>query len=263
MNKQGANGIEWTRVYGRPGYTWNPITGCAHACEWEMPDGTVAECYAKEITEKFGRGVFSQVVFQPTRVNEPCKVHDPSGIFCCSMSDLMGLGVSDVQIDTVLSVMRQTPQHIYFILTKNAPRLLQFDFPPNVWVGASVPPTFYMGKRLSQDQQLRMLNRTLDVLRQVNVPVRWMSIEPLSFDIAPYMRDCGLQWVVIGAASNGRKYYQPERAWVQNLLDVMDEQDIPVFFKGNLDWQPWRAFFPGDVAIPNVEPVQLSMWGEP
>lgn len=80
----------------------------------------------------------------------------------------------------------------------------------------------------------------LKVLKTVNVPVRWMSIEPLSFDIAPLLVGSNLQWAVIGAASNGAKTYQPEPAWVQNVLDVLDAQGTKVFFKGNLEWHVWR-----------------------
>lgn len=257
MNKQGANGIEWTD------YTWNPIGGCFHDCKWEMPDGSIAQCYAKSIAEKFNGGYpqgFEHHYWRPEKLDEPRKHKEPSKIFLDSMSDLAGHWVIRDQIRQVLWQCEQAHWHTFQLLTKNAPGLLKFPcIPQNVWVGASVPPTFYMGKRLTHDQQLRMLKRTLDVLRLIDVPVRWMSIEPLSFDIAPSMKNCGLQWVVIGAASNGRRYYQPQASWVQNLLDVMDEQSIPVFFKGNLDWQPWRAFFPGDKS-PIVEPVQLSMW---
>ena len=35
---------------------------------------------------------------------------------------------------------------------------------------------------------------------------------------------------------------QPE--WVGNLLDLLDEFQIPVFFKGNLQWSPVRRAFP-------------------
>lgn len=259
MNKQGPKGIEWTQ------YTWNPVGGCLHGCRWEMPDGTIAECYAKGIAEKFSAAYydgFEAHYWRPEKLADPFKVKEPARIFLDSMSDLMGRWVPEYEIEQVLSVCRGANWHTFQLLTKNAPRLSKFSFPPNVWVGASVPPSYFAGRRLTPDQQLRMLKKDLKVLQTVNVPVRWMSIEPLSFDIAPYMADCGLQWVVIGAASNGRKYYQPERAWVQNLLDTMDAQGVPVFFKGNLDWKPWRACFPGEMWTPPkvVEPIQLSMW---
>lgn len=44
--------IEWTRVWGRRGWTWNPVGGCAHECQWLMPNGSPATCYAKTIAER-------------------------------------------------------------------------------------------------------------------------------------------------------------------------------------------------------------------
>lgn len=255
MNEQRApGGIEWCRVYGRPGYTWNPVTGCAHECRWKMPDGSVAICYAEEITRKFDRGDFKNVTFHPTRLAEPFKAHEPSGIFCCSMSDLMGLDVTNGQIERVLEVMRQTPQHIYFILTKNAPRLSQFDFPGNVWVGASSPPDWMYGKALSQGQQAVMLRHTLDILQGIRASVRWISFEPLSWDCSNIVNHYGgaIQWAVIGAASNGSQYYAPRQTDLLSLLYVLDNQDVPVFYKGNLASLPfaannWREDYPAPV----------------
>ncbi|PJF45125.1 MAG: hypothetical protein CUN55_00485 [Phototrophicales bacterium] len=242
MNKQRKNGIEWTD------YTWNPVAGCFHDCRWEMPDGSIAECYAKTVAENVATSAypkgFANHYWHPHRLNEPLRVKSPSKIFLDSMSDLMGHWVSDEQVEEVLDICRQANWHQFQLLTKYAPRLEKFKFPANVWVGASVPPTFMYGKRLTQEQQSRMLSRTLAALKNVDAHVKWMSVEPLSRDIATEMADCGLQWVVIGAATNGRKTYQPKREWVQNLLDVMDEQGIPVFFKGNLRWTPWRECFP-------------------
>jgi len=84
----------------------------------------------------------------------------------------------------------------------------------------------------------------MEVLETIEVPVRWMSIEPLSFDIAPLLEDSPLQWAVIGAATNGAKAYQPQAEWVENVLRVLDSQGTKVFFKGNLEWDEWREEFP-------------------
>jgi protein gp37 len=75
-----------------------------------------------------------------------------------------------------------------------------------------------------------------------------MSIEPLSFDIAQLLVGSNLRWAVIGAATNGPKMYQPRPEWVANVLKVLDKQGTRVFFKGNLDWSPWREDFPIIVA---------------
>ena len=246
MNKQskgpGKRGIEWTE------YTWNPVGGCQHGCRWEMPDGTIAECYAETVAERVAQAAYPQGFehhyWRPDLLEQPLLLSTPARIFMDSMSDLMGHWVPADQVEQVLDVCRRASQHSFQLLTKNAPRLLEFDFPPNVWVGVSAPPSIMFGRRLSGAQQRRMVSRQLDVLRQIPVPVRWMSIEPLSFDIAPLLVDSPLEWAVIGAATNGPKTYQPRPEWVQNTLDVLDAQNTAVFFKGNLDWEDWREAFP-------------------
>ena len=242
MNKQSKKGIEWTN------YTWNPVGGCLHGCMWNMPDGTIAECYAKSVAEKVAATAypngFEYHYWNPSRLEEPLKAKKPSRIFLDSMSDLMGHWVSDEQIEQVLDICRQASWHTFQLLTKNAPRLLRFSFPDNVWVGVSAPPSIMFGKTLTQHQQERMVIQQLKTFRETEASTKWMSIEPLSFDIAPLLTSCELNWAVIGAASNGAKTYQPKREWVENLLQVLDAQSIPVFFKGNLEWAEHRAEFP-------------------
>lgn len=251
MNKQlkatGSRGIEWTD------YTWNPVQGCKHRCRWDMPDGTIAECYAETIANRVAQRIyvhgFEHHYWNPHKLKEPLRVKEPSRIFLDSMSDLMGAWVPEEQIEQVLDVCRQAHWHTFQLLTKNAPRLLEFEFPANVWVGVSAPPSQMFGKKLSVQQQERMVIRQLDVLKQVQVPVRWMSIEPLSFDIAPLLENSPLEWAIIGAATNGSKTYQPELIWVENVLKVLDAQDTAIFFKGNLEWNEWREEFPKIEAI--------------
>jgi protein gp37 len=162
----------------------------------------------------------------------------------------MGNWVKHEQIVKVIGMMYNNPQHIFQLLTKNVPRLLDYYFPDNCHVLGSVPPDMMWGKELSRNQQERMLNKSLDVLGRVNAEVRGMSFEPLSWDVADIVADNEpLQWAIIGAASNGRKIYQPDPDHVYRLLKVLDEQNVPVFFKGNL-WdniaaRPWREWFPG------------------
>lgn len=278
MNKQadgkGKRGIEWTD------WTWNPVGGCKHGCEWVMPDGKVAECYAKTVADKFRSDKFMSDGFEahywnPERLTEPGKLKQPARIFLDSMSDLMGHWVPDEQVNAVLKVCADNPQHTFQLLTKNAPRLTKFDFPDNVWVGVSAPPSVFMGKALSFDQQARYVHKALDVLRELegNASVRWMSIEPLSFDIAEVMRDwrvklgqhLPLEWAVIGAATRGATVYQPSPMWVWNLLSELSRQKpVSVFYKGNLKGnvaaKHWREEFP---TAPAAKPIkQLSLFGD-
>lgn len=265
MNKQskssGRRGIEWTD------YTWNPVGGCQHGCRWQMPDGTIAECYAETVAERVATSAyphgFEHHYWRPDTLREPLQIRTPARIFLDSMSDLMGNWVKADEIEQVLGICREAHWHNFQLLTKNAPRLLKFEFPPNVWVGVSAPPSIMLGKQLTPALQEKMVKKQLEVLDQVEVPVRWMSIEPLSFDIAPLLVDSPLEWAVIGAATNGSTTYQPRREWVENVLDVLDTQDTPVFFKGNLEWShsPWREDMPSMNPAFSVSNLPLTCTG--
>ncbi len=252
MNEQIApGGIEWTRVWGRRGFTWNVVAGCQHMCRW-LVDGQMAVCYAEALAEKRLERVykegFAHHYFRPHLLDEPLKLAEPAGIFLDSMSDLMGQWTPAEQVEQVMSVCRRAPQHVFFLLTKNAPRLLRFDLPPNVWPGASMPPDFMLGQQLTRRQQEKMLRKALMTLSRLRNKglTTWLSFEPLSWDVAPVVAeyDEALRWAVVGAASSGTRYYQPNPEHVQGLLDALDRWNVPVFYKGNLQWSPRRQEFP-------------------
>lgn len=238
-----GRGIEWTD------WTWNAVAGCKHRCRWQMPDGSIAICYAEEVAAGVAQRAYSEGFeahyWHPQRLTEPLKVKEPAKIFLDSMSDLMGHWVPAEQVEAVLDVCRKAHWHTFQLLTKNAPRLLKFDFPGNVWVGVSSPPDYMFGKETSKRAKVQMLSKSLSVLRKID-NVTWLSAEPLSWDITPIVRKQpnALDWVVIGAASNGKKKYQPNQTHVGNLLELLDAWQTPVFFKGNLEWDPHREGFP-------------------
>jgi protein gp37 len=265
MNKQdkgnGKRGIEWCN------YSWNPMGGCEHLCRWEMPDGTIAKCYAESVAEgvalpSYPQG-FGEHYWHPEILNEPLALKTPAKIFLDSMSDLMKAKAPTAQVEAVLEICRQADWHTFQLLTKQAPRLLLFKdkIPTNVWIGVSMPPDYFMGAHLNRQQQERMLRRALDVLTQFPDHITWMSFEPLSWDVSVIVKEYpkALKWSVVGAASRGSKTFQPNRADVTSLLRVLDAQGCPVFFKGNLQWETWREEFPKTII--KAEPVeQLSMF---
>ena len=111
-----------------------------------------------------------------------------------------------------------------------------------------MPPTKMHGQVLTFGQQVAYTAKALKVLTELRGRgvTTWMSFEPLSWNVAPLVADApgALAWAVIGAASRGKVLYQPAAADVQALLATLDEQGVPVFFKGNLSWSPWREAFP-------------------
>ena len=141
--------IEWTDA------TWNPVTGCT------VQSAGCTNCYAINMTarlermgiEKYNnltrrsgkRVVWSGAVkMHEDALNLPLKWKKPKKIFVNSMSDLFHEEVTEQFIHKVWDVMRQTPQHLYQILTKRPDRMNtitnKFEFAPltNVWLGTSV-----------------------------------------------------------------------------------------------------------------------------
>lgn len=254
MNRQGKNGIEWAD------YTLNLLPGCHYGCQWDMPDGSTAICYAKATAEGVAAPAypdgFAHAYWKPERLYEPLKVKKPARIFLNSMGDMFGHWVRDEQIHVVLNMCRQASWHTFLVLTKNPKRLPKFSYPPNVHVGMSVPPTRKAKDNgtvvtMTDQQRHTWLAKGLEALSRVEATVRWLSAEPLAWDVAPLVEGADLEWLVVGAASNGDTYYQPDPAWVSGLLAVADHQAIPVFFKGNLVWPDWREEYP------NVKPLSL------
>lgn len=245
--------IEWTD------YTWNPLVGCLHDCEWAMPSGERAVCYAKKIVE--GRwlkarypGGFEASYYHPERLVEPKKLKTPAKIFPDSVSDLFGNWVQKQHLVQVLDVMRATPQHIYQALTKNTVAYRNVDaLPPNLWAGISSPPDHFMGNDLNEKQKERYLHTALKTLALTAERgyVTWMSFEPLSLDWAHIVAQYpgALKWAVIGAASNGSKLYPPREHDVHELVCTLLGQGVKIFYKGNMRSLPyalehWYEEFP-------------------
>ncbi len=154
--------IEWAD------YTWNPVTGCLHGCEY---------CYARKIAKRFGLHLETNAVqvldkkysyetycimtgekdyisspypydFYPTfhkyRLGEPARKTKGQKIFVCSMADMFGEWVPDEWIKEVFEACEKAPQHRYFFLTKNPSRYWQLHknglLPDknNFWYGATL-----------------------------------------------------------------------------------------------------------------------------
>lgn len=267
MNEQRApKGIEWTRIVrlnflGQretlKGYTWNPTGGCFHGCTWNMPDGTVAECYAKTIAERFTQAYpkgFEHHYFRENQLQAPLKVKKPAGIFVGSMADLFGKWVPEHEVLAVLDVIRRSHWHTFMLLSKNPYNLRRYSemnggkgIPKNAWAGISVPAN------RSNDAKLagKTFSNFLASLYHIPVDVRFISFEPLWFDVVPVLEKhvvlfggLPFEWAIIGPTSSHSRVFQPNPVYVQKLLDVCDEHNIPVFFKGSLEWHPWREDFP-------------------
>lgn len=249
MNK---TNIEWCN------YTWNPVSGCYHACrniycyntmkatsplnrfgarylnnegvivsekDWKTREtGKPKEAKKGEIYP-FGY----DATFYPHRLKEPLKVKKAARIFVVDVGDLFGAWVLKEWIEQVLEIAWQCSWHTFQFLTKNPIRLSEFGFPDNCWVGTSV----------NSDKD----SDRADMLRNIKAPVRYLSIEPLlgkvSFDLK------GFQWIILGAQT-GRNPVKPEKEWIADILRHSGALNIPVFMKHNIRpfYNEFRQEFP-------------------
>jgi protein gp37 len=238
MNKQkDSSSIDWLKLNGRDGYSWNPVTGCNNGCPY---------CWARAITERFPARYPNGFAptFYPERLVEPDRVATPANIFVASMGDLMAVEIAHWQIEAVLDVAWRNPQHLFFFLTKRPWRLPKFNpWPPNALVGASV------------DIHAR-LAPTLDFLSQVEARPRWISFEPLLEDMGQPGLAGIVEWVVIGAQT--KPTVQPKKRWVADLVMAAVDAGTPVYMKDNLAFRPRLQQYPkvfevGQMQLPGME----------
>lgn len=236
MNK---SKIEWCD------YTWNPVTGCLHGCEF---------CYARRIDKRFGDGKFTPT-FHLERLSEPLKVKKPSRIFVGSMADLFGdwkwksgdnsLPAFSV-MGEILDIVDQCPQHTFIFLTKNPKGMQCFNFPANCWCGTSVENQEKADERIPE-------------LLKVNCKIPWVSYEPalgevnFEFNIPDLEHPDnegygveaikGLKWLVIGAQT-GPNAIKPHEWWIYHAITQAQYANVPVFVKDNCKWSEIIREFP-------------------
>ena len=217
-----VNNAKFNTVNGNIGwaaYSWNPVTGCKNDCPY---------CYAREIGNRFN-GHFNPTIHNK-RLTAPrkTKVSEKANnrVFVCSMAELFGDWVPDKWINIVLGVVRKNPQWTFLFLTKNPKRLLDINWPTNAWIGATI----------DRQHRVREIAEVFPLLRK---NVLFISCEPLleKITLPDNLLNC-LNWLIVGAKSEGQKKIQPEIEWVESLFNSARKHNIPVWFKDNLIFKP-------------------------
>lgn len=212
--------IEWTDA------TWNPSTGCnkiTSGCKF-----CYAEVMAKRLRAMGASGYENGFEFtlMPDRLNIPKKIKKPTKFFVNSMSDLFHEKMPFDFLDNVFDTIRETPQHQYQILTKRETILADYFstrvVPSNVWLGVTV-------------EHSKTKNR-IDVLRNIDAEIKFLSIEPLIADVGELNLE-NIHWVIVGGES-GHKARPMKPEWAINIQTQCDNQNVAFFFK---QWGTWGA----------------------
>jgi protein gp37 len=210
--------IEWTEA------TWNPSIGCSKVtagCQ-----NCYAEVMARRLQAMGVAGYEDGFAFKilPERLSQPVSIKKPTKFFVNSMSDLFHEKMPFDFLDEVFEVIASTPQHHYQILTKRE-HILQRYFlkrkaPANVWLGVTV--------------EHEHTKHRIDVLRNLDVSIRFISIEPLIGDVGKLDLD-GIHWVIVGGESGvSARPMNPQ--WAINIQKQSEEQKVAFFFK---QWGTW------------------------
>lgn len=245
--------IEWTDL------TWNPVVGCS------IESAGCTNCYAMRmaarleamglekyqgLTKRSKRGAVwaDRVKCHEESVEIPLTWKKPRRVFVNSMSDLFHPDVPKDFIRRIWSVMAQTPQHHYQILTKRPERMAELlneispDPLPNVWLGTSVED--------------RKVIARIDYLREVPASVRFISFEPLIGDVGKIDLS-NIHWAIVGGES-GPRARAMDKDWVETILDQCLDAGTAFFFKqwggvnkkkaGRLlhgrEWNEWPEYAP-------------------
>lgn len=267
MMKMNKSKIEWCDS------TWNPVTGCLHGCGYCYARKIAERFKPFDLPHITGKGVCEGLNeldtpiitvckddkyrkcaypygFEPTfhryRLNEYEKKKGRT-IFVCSMADLFGEWVPDSWIKAVFDACEKAPQHRYLFLTKRPGRYCDLHrkgilpdrnnywfgatFDHSNWNGRSIdgrPPTFTLRGQMIHDAgdfyfPLYPENR------------RFVSFEPLLYDIGARIGSTGANWHIIGAETGNRKEkVQTKHEWVEHIVEYSDKNNIPVFMKDSL-----------------------------
>jgi len=215
FNRQDNDSIEWAR------WSWNPVTGCRHGCRY---------CYAEDIAnrflpQKFEPSLIPERLGIPQASKVPAEAEHDIGwrnVFTCSMADLFGEWVPEEWIHAVFQAIETAPGFNFLLLTKNPARLPSFNFPANVWIGATV------------DTQARV-KATERAFADVVAAVKFLSCEPLSEPLAFERLDL-FDWVIVGGASKSTRTpeMRPDREWVTALEADARHAGCKVYEKPNL-----------------------------
>jgi protein gp37 len=231
--------IEWTH------HTFNPWWGCVKvsaAC-----DHCYAEAWARRLgTDVWGphseRRFFGDAHWkQPVRWNLEAKASgERRRVFCASMAD-----VFENRKDLIphrlrlLELIGQTPHLDWLLLTKRIHLVRKqlpkgYEFPANVWLGATVEDSKSAGKRL-------------DYLLDFQTPsVRFVSCEPLlgALDLRQYLvkgtKGTRIDWVIAGGESGpGARPMEPQ--WPEQLRHQCVQARVPFHFKQWGHWAPLES----------------------
>lgn len=257
-----STGIEWVLNPDNKtrGITWNPITGCLNGCDYcyarRLANGRLKPLYLSNDDEclnaEFNNPFAPRFWF--SRLGQPKILKKARGIFVCDMGDLFGGWLKNYQCDfwqkAVFRIIKECPQHRFYLLTKQAQNLPQFSpFPNNCWVGVTATDmlTYQAARNILPDIEARIKYISFEPLLRQTIMSDTAYLTPLSQNFC--------NWTICGAMTGtknqlielNKKYpellllhygnrwtLQPRIEWVREIETSARKAGIAIFEKDNL-----------------------------
>jgi len=208
--------------------TWNPVTGCSpvsSGCD---------HCWARSMAKRFRGPDGFKVKFHSNHIHDPFYLKKPHQFFVCNMGDLFYDEVPENFINTVMSIMFNSKQHTFYLLTKRPERMAEYmknvrgedRVIENLWLGTSV-----------EDQ--KTADKRIPILLSIPGFKKFVSVEPMlgPVNVKRWLRDpeCTC-YEIIGGHQQGCYYYN--HSTFPPLLDwiICGAETGPGARPMNLDW---------------------------
>ena len=224
--------------------TFNPWWGCV-----KVSDGC-DNCYASSLSSRWGhdfwghdkeRRLLSESNWdQPLLWNRMAiEAGERKKVFCASMADVFERRPDLVpHRQRLINLIKCTPMLDWQVLTKRPQNIkkllpLDYDYPPNLWLGTSVE------NQDAADKRIRYL------LEHDRAVVRFLSCEPLlgPVDIRKYLQPgpngAKIDWVIVGGEA-GHHSRPMNPLWAKSLIEQCQEAGTAVFYKQWGDYVPLK-----------------------
>ena len=225
--------------------TWNPIKGCTKV------SAGCDNCWAERMAARFskpgehfhgltknGKWSGTTVALYKKEMSKPFHWKRPRRIAVCLMGDMYHEDVPFGWIDSVFTMMAETPRHTYMLLTKRPERMVEHyqhyrhevrsgEIPQNIWFGISAE---------NQDT----FDERFEHLSAIQDNIIYASLEPL---LGPVKVNAFLDLVIVGGES-GRGARPMDPRWALSIRDDCERAGISFFFKQGSanNWPDYKNF---------------------
>lgn len=141
-------------------------------------------------------------------------------VFVNSMSDTFHEDIPEEVLKAWFTIFETHPERQFQILTKRPGRARNFfrgrKVPDNCWMGVSVG--------------MASAKSRIDVLREIDAKVRFLSCEPLIEDLGE-LDLAGIHWVIVGGESDYEHPRPMNPEWAESIRAMCQRERVVFFFK--------------------------------